>query len=259
MKLDKASGLNEKTTGRLTLCHHLSQAAMRGAHTHKLGWKFIGVGEWGCFLPRVTHADCSHGCYWRWRTSFNGRYWDESFRSSAHPQSTKALPGWWMLGGGRKVVGDSGGVCKCVSGWPRALYRHAPPFSLPLLLLIILSVNLCRRPDTTLTLTPLLFRLCAVCRCTSLIMWVRASSAVSCAHNALTTQPVRPFVNHDTGKAALTRGDRRIPNQGHQHLGEFNSLQASCTLNSRSWAHAVHHCVVHLSSWLSCAREEDNA
>lgn len=74
---------------------------------------------------------------------------------------------------------QGGGICKCVSGWPRAL----PPLSHPSLLLITLSVNLCSCPDTTLTPTPFSFRLCAVCCRTVLIVRVWASSAVLCVYN----------------------------------------------------------------------------
>ena len=142
------------------------------------GWKVTGWLSGGCSLLRLTHAHSSHGCCWGWQTSLNGCYWGESSRSIARPQSTRPSPG-----DGCWVVGDKGrvgvGIWKCVHGWPRA----SPPFSLPSPLLIILSVNLCSRPGTTLTLTPFSFRLGAVCRCTVLITRVRAPSAVSCACN----------------------------------------------------------------------------
>lgn len=127
-----------------------------------------------------------------------------------------------------------GGACKCVPGWPRAL----PPFSLPSLLLIILSVNLSSCPDTTLTPTPFSFCVCAVGRRTVLIMRENASLeryhvCLQCMIHPLITCP--GFVCGKTlTPTAFTHQDSTIRNQGHWHLGEFNSFQPPCSLNSRS-------------------------
>lgn len=56
---------------------------------------------------------------------------------------------------------------------------------------------------------------------------------------------------------AFTHIDSGISNQGHRHLGEFNSFQAPYSLNSRSWACAAHQLTALLRRWLSCVWEED--
>lgn len=147
---------------------------------YPLGW------TWGCFLLRITHADSSHGCYWGWHTSLNGCYWDKSFRSSVHPQSTKALAGdrCWV------VAGDIGGrlqVCVCMAS---GFILSCPPL-LATILFADYSVcqSVCSCPDSTLTLTPFSFCLCTVCHRAVLIMWVQASSTVCTVRLHCINQP----------------------------------------------------------------------
>lgn len=144
----------------------------------KLGWK-VRLAKWGFLSLCRTHAYSSHGCYWQWHTSLNGFYWKESSRSSARPQSTSPSfgDGCWVVAGWWCETGFFLQVCVWMAS---SFIVLSPPFFLPPPPLIILSVSLCSRPDTTLTPTPFSFCLCSCLpsNCFDYV-WARASSAVS--------------------------------------------------------------------------------
>lgn len=139
-----------------------------------------------------------------------------------------------MLGGGRKVVGDNGRRLQVCVWMASGFILSFPPLLAPIRFAhYSVCQSVCSCPDTTLTSTPLSFCLRAVCHRAVLIMWVQASSTVLCVYNVLNIQPVGGLLIATPASNTFTRRDSRISNQGHQHLGEFTSFQAPCSLNSR--------------------------
>lgn len=113
---------------------------------------------------------------------------------------------WWY--GGVRLGGGGGG--SVASGQPGV----SPPSALSSVRLMIPSISLCCRPDTTLTRTPLSFCIC------SRFEKGRPARSIMPALITVTPTPI-----------AFTHQDNRIPNQGQRHLGGLNSFSAPCSLN----------------------------
>lgn len=210
MRLDKASGLNESTTGTLRTLHFHPSPAL-------LGWKCIRWG-WGCAWGLLSAA--RHPCRqfpWVLLVVTNQLQWvllRQIILVQCSPTIHRGPHGWQTLGGSREVVGGR----LRVSAWPQALYCHALPFLPWSFLLIILSVICLQLPRHHLDIDTFLILSVIVL---FLIMWVRASSTLLRVCVVLTTRPVRGLVTVKPAPITCTQRDCRISNQCHEHIGEF--------------------------------------
>lgn len=249
MRLNKASGLNASTTGTLrTLYFHPLPGTV--GHSHAKARKFIQWGERGdafcCTSPMPTvPMGAIGGDKPAWMGAIEINHFGPVFTHNPPRPSQVTDVGWWQGGGGRQW-GAFASVC--LDGlW---LYNVMPFPSRhdPFCWLFCLSICL-QLPWHHLDIDTFLI-LSLHCHRAVLIMLVQASSTVLCVYIVLTIRPVRGLLTVTPAPTTFTWRDSRISNQGHQHLGEFNSFQPPCSLNSRSWAHTVHLSVVHLSGWL---------
>lgn len=183
MRLDKASGLNEKTTGTLrTLYCHPSQTYC-WTSTHKSWGGSLSGGAFSCASPMPTvPMGAIGGDKPAWMGAIELNHFGPVLTHNPPRPSRVMDVGWWQEGGGRQW----GRLQVCV--WMASGFLLSCPPLLAHNCFADYSVcqSVCSCPDTTLTLTPFSFCVCAVCHRTVLIMWVQASSTVFCVYNVLT-------------------------------------------------------------------------